>query len=379
MNNERYTVIYMGGFELPDKNAAAQRVLGNAKAIRDIGVNVVLVGVSNDISSDAVLSTQKDIQGFDCYEVPYPKGTRSWVDYLINPHHYIDVISKYNNTKCVIFYNFQSISMHRIIHYCHKRGIKCIADVTEWYQPGGSFIHKQLKSWDTSYRMNRVHFECDGLIVISRYLENYYKERVKLINIPPLIDMAEEKWKKASNQSKEYVFSYVGKPSDRKERLDLIIQSLEQLSLDENEKASTLLCIAGITQKEYEEMYHTVSNTERVRFVGRVPHQEALDIVGRSKWAIVIRNRTRVVEAGFPTKVVESLACGVPVIANKFSNIEDYLNKDNSILLEDQSRLTEAISEAFKKSDSRVVDKTVFDYRNYVKTIEQFLEIVVQE
>ena len=77
----------MGGFELPDKNAAAQRVLGNAKAIRDIGVNVVLVGVSNDISSDAVLSTQKDIQGFDCYEVPYPKGTRSWVDYLINPHH----------------------------------------------------------------------------------------------------------------------------------------------------------------------------------------------------------------------------------------------------------------------------------------------------
>ena len=378
MNNESYTVIYMGGFELPNKNAAAQRVLGNAKAIRDIGLNVVLVGISNDISFDVVLNTKKDIQGFDCYEVPYPKGTKSWVDYLINPRHYIDVINKYNDTRCVILYNFQSVSMHRIIQYCHKRGIKCIADVTEWYQAGGSFIHKQLKNWDTSYRMNRVHFECDGLIVISRYLENYYSERVSLINIPPLVDIAEEKWKTACNQTKKYVFSYVGKPSDRKERLDLIIQSIEQLSLDENEKAIPLLCIAGITQKEYEEMYQTVSNTERVSFVGRVPHQEALDIVGGSKWAIVIRNRTRVVEAGFPTKVVESLACGVPVIANKFSNIEDYLNEDNSILLENQSGLTEAISEAFNQSNSRVVDKTVFDYRNYIKTIEQFFEKVIQ-
>ncbi len=373
MNNKHFTVIYMGGFELPDKNAAAQRVLGNAKAIRDIGFNVILVGVSNDISSGNVLSTKKDIQGFDCYEVPYPKGIQSWINYLTNPHTYIEIIRQYCNTKYVILYNFQSVSMHRIIKYCHKNGIKCISDVTEWYQPGGSYIHKQLKSWDTSHRMNKIHLKCDGLIVISRYLENYYSGKVSLIKIPPLVDITDEKWGVANSQPKEYVFSYVGKPSDRKERLDLIIQTIKKKSFDMDMKGRTILCIAGITKEEYEKMYQTSVNIDNIEFVGRVSHQEALNIIGRSKWTIVIRNRTRVVEAGFPTKVVESLTCGVPVIANRFSNISEYLNNQNSILFEEQNDIETAMIKAMNGEIILNIDKSMFDYRKYITCIGQFL------
>jgi glycosyltransferase involved in cell wall biosynthesis len=222
--------------------------------------------------------------------------------------------------------------------------------------------------------MKKVHLECDGLIVISRYLDRYYKGRVSSIIIPPLVDITDEKWSVANSQSKEYVFSYVGKPSDRKERLDLIIQSIEKMSSEMDLRGSTILCIAGITKEEYEGMYHTSVNTNSIDFVGRVPHQEALNIIGRSKWAIVIRNRTRVVEAGFPTKVVESLTCGIPVIANKFSNIEDYLNKENSIIIDDQSELTDAINEAIKQTSNRIVDRSTFDYRKFTKVIEHFLE-----
>ena len=32
------TVLYIGGFELPDKNAAAQRVVGIAKSLRDLAI-----------------------------------------------------------------------------------------------------------------------------------------------------------------------------------------------------------------------------------------------------------------------------------------------------------------------------------------------------
>lgn len=34
------TILYVGGFELPDKNAAAHRVLSNAKIFRELGYNV---------------------------------------------------------------------------------------------------------------------------------------------------------------------------------------------------------------------------------------------------------------------------------------------------------------------------------------------------
>ena len=40
MNDE---IIYIGGFELPDKNAAAHRVLGNAKILRELGYKVILI------------------------------------------------------------------------------------------------------------------------------------------------------------------------------------------------------------------------------------------------------------------------------------------------------------------------------------------------
>lgn len=43
---DKKVIIYIGGFELPDKNAAANRVMNNAKIMRDIGYHVVLVGVS---------------------------------------------------------------------------------------------------------------------------------------------------------------------------------------------------------------------------------------------------------------------------------------------------------------------------------------------
>ena len=37
------TVLYIGGFELPDRNAAAQRVFGIANALRKLGYNVVFL------------------------------------------------------------------------------------------------------------------------------------------------------------------------------------------------------------------------------------------------------------------------------------------------------------------------------------------------
>lgn len=40
------TILYIGGFELPDKNAAAQRVVANAKALRDLNYNVVFIGIT---------------------------------------------------------------------------------------------------------------------------------------------------------------------------------------------------------------------------------------------------------------------------------------------------------------------------------------------
>ena len=38
-------ILYIGGFQLPDKNAAALRVMSNAKAFRELGYTVVFINL----------------------------------------------------------------------------------------------------------------------------------------------------------------------------------------------------------------------------------------------------------------------------------------------------------------------------------------------
>ena len=49
MNENRGTILYVGGFELPDKNAAAHRVLNNAKIFRELGFHVIFCGIDQNI------------------------------------------------------------------------------------------------------------------------------------------------------------------------------------------------------------------------------------------------------------------------------------------------------------------------------------------
>ena len=46
------SVLYVGGFELPDKNAAAHRVINNAKILRELGYRVIFCGVDREKELD---------------------------------------------------------------------------------------------------------------------------------------------------------------------------------------------------------------------------------------------------------------------------------------------------------------------------------------
>ena len=72
------TIIYIGGFELPDKNAAAHRVINNGKAFRELGYNVIFIDASKERNySNNILRTRQDFFGFETYSVQYPNGAKS--------------------------------------------------------------------------------------------------------------------------------------------------------------------------------------------------------------------------------------------------------------------------------------------------------------
>lgn len=349
-------VLYIGGFELPDKNAAAQRVIGNACALKELGYEVIFLNKT----------TCKNTQIDDTVKFKYINSYKKTFSYLFSAKEVCRIIAKYKITH-VIAYNYPAVALRGIIKYCKKNNVKSYADVTEWYEIKGNFIKKALKKYDVDLRMKKLHKQMDGVIAISEYLYQYYYRDVRTVKVPPLVNIDDEKWTSQERENKAVVFSYVGSPSARKERLDLVVEAIEKIS----EKNNVKLIVVGLTKEEFEQMYSTVVDSQSIIFKGKIAHNEAVKVVKQSNWSIIIREKFLFVQAGFPTKVVESISCGTPVLANKFSNIDDYLNDKNSILFDDEEKLEDVIEIACKNNVQ--VDNTIFHYSRY---LNEFIELM---
>ncbi len=361
MDDKEKNILYIGGFQLPDKNAAALRVLANAKAFRDLGYRVVFL---NALTKNVGEARWTSYEGFKCYE--YQRELQG--KYLLSCKKVIEMIEKIN-VGIVIAYNNPAIALIRLRRYCKKRQIRCIADATEWYVPSGSLIYKMVKGFDSEFRMRYVHPRMDGVIAISEYLYQYYKDKVKTVKVPPLVDIQEEKWNQPVERYHEGIkIIYAGSPSAQKERLDLIVNTVEEKGKEKN----IHLDILGISEEQYNMMYNCKYTGNHVSFKGRIQNIEAVRFTMEADWTVVIRENNKVVQAGFPTKVVESIACGTPVLANRFSNIEDYLNNSNSILIES---CEDIVKEIIKVCENRKKDikRDIFDYRLYLETIQEMV------
>jgi len=362
-------VLYLGGFELPDKNAAAQRVISNGKLLRMMGYEVTYVGISKDIAN-----APSEVEGFASYPISYPNNTIQWICQITNyisSEKLLDYQPDY-----VILYNFPAIASLKVLRTCHKRGIKVIHDLTEWEQTEGYFPRDIIKRLDTALRMRYCMKEMDGVIAISRFLYNIYKDEVSTILMPPTVDLSHKKWNRDREISSNcpVTLVYAGSPgSGVKDRLDLLINATK-------DRKNMLLCIIGLTEDQYADSFHTSHiHYNNIVFKGRLSHPDAVREVCNADFQMLIRDKNRKNEAGFPTKLVESMACGTPVIATIFSNIMDYVHNGENGFIIDNNQTIDAVLDkvAGMNADDIVrmkrncIDIKVFDYHYYKSEFEK--------
>lgn len=381
-------IIYLGGFCMPDRNAAAQRVLGIAKILSVCGYEISFYGLTHSYDP---LTDVGNIEGFNFINFPYPDRFDKWIRYLSGRDNLFKALKK-ENPDMVILYNHPAFAIEHILRYCHPKGIKVIADVTEWYEPYGNILFKIIKGYDSRRRMYKSHLKLDGIICISSFLSSFYKNLgLKIVEIPPLVDCNERKWKISNT---EYIYShdsiesinviYAGSPDANKDRLDIILKSMDKVWPAFNNKIK--FDIIGITEEQYRHQWNDQKFRDYVYFHGRKTHNEVIKFLLKADYQIFIRPDTIANRAGFPTKFVETLTSKTIPITNLSSNLSMYLHdKENGFIID--SLNTEAICDtlriALSKSHKEInkiksnIKTDTFDYHNYILQLKEFCQDIL--
>ncbi|MEW6606918.1 MAG: hypothetical protein AB1414_05620 [bacterium] len=362
-------VLYIGGFELPDKNAAAHRVISNGKILRTLGYNVEFFGVDSN--------QQTDKSQFLFNDFLVHKGvniSKSKFRFYLSIKDVRDVINT-GNYDVIIAYNFPSIPSIKLKLLCKKRNIKLVFDITEWYSiKGMNLIGGLIKGIDSFYRMRVISKKVDGLILISDYLSLYYAHHKNKVVIPPLVDLEDMKWinKSPSNNSGKYVFSYSGNPGVSKDNILSIVKWFTNCTRDD-----LVLYVIGMNEDEFMKKYKH-EKIKNVKFLGRISHIDSLRIVMNSHFSILFRYGNRVSKAGFPTKYVESTTTSTPVITDRNISINHRFLHEATVLLNDINELTyrvdELIDDYQNLKQKAICNNDMFDFKKYAEVTKNFMD-----
>ena len=356
-------ILYLGGFELPDKNAAAQRVIAIGKTLREMGYNVTYVGVSKD-----GVSGSDTFDGFECHSFPYPQNTKEWLRHIWK-YMPLTKLAEYH-PDFVILYNFPAIASLKILRYCHKHDIRVFHDTTEWEYAAGYSPRDLIKNVDTWLRMNYCLKKMDGVIAISRYLYDFYAPKVKTVLVPPTVDLENKKWDRgrqlvAGNNVKLVYAGSAGAKS--KDRLDHIVEAISRYNNMELE-------VVGLTLDQYEKDFGALpEESNNVVFMGRLSHTDAVKAVIDADFQVLIRENTLKNRAGFPTKFVESISCCTPLIATLSSNVGDYLI-DGKNLYDVLGKVSKLSVEDRMKMKNYCRDNNPFDFHNYTTELNKLFD-----
>ncbi|MBQ9880263.1 MAG: glycosyltransferase [Clostridia bacterium] len=360
------TVIYVGNFELPDKNAAAHRVVNNARLFRSLGLDTVFLGTSRaDGYFDGYRKTENGF-GFDMYERCYPRSFSVWARQIFDVGDIVSLAKNHPDTVAVITYNTQYATAAAAKRAFAPKGVKVIYDCTEWNShTEGNAVKRAVKAADSKLIENRLPRACDGIIAVSTVMQKKYAGSVPLLLLPPLVDTEDGIWRQPKAERDRFTFCYAGSPSD-KDRLDILINCAGTLPEDKTE-----LRVIGVSREEY-----TGADVPgNVTFLGRLPHRETVREILGCGCFVFLREPTRRNIAGFPTKFAEAFTCGVPIITTDVSDIALYADEGCTVLKDiSADSVRAAMAAALSSPAAPAALRRAFDFRSRADACRAWFE-----
>ncbi|MDK0571549.1 glycosyltransferase family 4 protein [Clostridium perfringens] len=346
----------------------------------------VIAPISNNINN------LKELEGLN-YSVEYvndPKsiltlsGFLTWKPYIKALKDYIK-----NNKVDIIFSSSMIFVANKINKVAKENGIPYIVEQCEWYDES-TFKGKRLNPYYREHvkMIEKGYKNFDGIISISRLFERHYsKQQLPVLRIPTILDVKNTKFRNVDLNRDKIKIIFAGSLGKGKEMLSTIFEAIKKINVD-NEYIH--MDIYGPSENEIIRNINgniTLLNDvkEYITIHGRIAQELIEEKLRDADFSIFIRPERKSSNAGFPTKLAESMSVGTPVITNNTGDVELYLkNGVNGFILNDNS--SDALLDVFKKIitlskenyesmriNSRIIAEKNFYFGAYLNDIQEFI------
>ena len=373
----------------PEGGAGARRILGNAQSLREARWEV-LIGSGQMPDKNASF----DYQGFAVHSIGERDGEHfpillKHLRYLRMGRKTVAWLESLNPAPlAVILYSGYAAYFTRLLPWCKRRGIPLVFDAVEWYEPsdmpGGRFSPYRLSF---EYAMRRQSVACGHIIAISRYLEDYFRSKgCSTVRVPPTLNLELLEPRLTASDAAPLTIAYTGSPGNK----DLLDPLLEGILRIDPEGRKVRVVTAGFNPQK---LLQQPALKERgittlpawIEAQGPVNHEMATSLVRDADFSILLRRPLRYAQAGFATKVVESLSVGTPPLCNLTGDLELYLrNGENALVVADETVegllpvLERALNlskdeKAAMRVGARCTAQSSFDYQLYAQPLSDLL------
>ena len=334
-------VAFVGAYIMPDVTPAALRATGLARAAVEAGWNAEIIAAEVDEGGlwlpRASLRKFHGIPTVSAAEYGGPRSTRAsrflggWVTFGQGIRRALETRGGVP-LRAVISMGGYAPATLQLLPWSRRTRVPLVVDVVDWFDPkhcvGGRYGLVRLQ---VELALRVLYKRAAGIIAIGSWLERYYLAAgCRVIRVPPTLDVNESKWERARRvpfgTTDVLRLGYAGTPG-KKDDVALVLEAVRRVR-DLGRRVE--LRVIGPSREQVLAQSRRVQDDVAalgyaVHFTGRQKHADVPAILAESSFSILMRPDARYAHAGFPTKVVESLAAGVPVIANLTSDIGEVI------------------------------------------------------
>jgi glycosyltransferase involved in cell wall biosynthesis len=339
-----YDFFVIGAFKYPQGDASAQRLLTLAQASAAAGMRPLVINDGNTHTPRTYRpGTIANARGVDyvCFASAHGGRVRRLAHRASRPMRLARTIRRLRSQEATIWTVVASglctPGVLLVLRLILRSTV--IADVVERHDAAQFaqgrrapyFVRHRFTSWLCGAAADRV------IVISSKLARHYARMNPAPLLIPALVDVSEYHRTDQAMVGSGLTLLYMGNPTG-KDSLGIVLDALAELP--PSAQARLRFVIAGCDRSELgaspdvgQERLDRLGNM--VEAHGFMPRPQLLRLLQEADFTVLIRPTGGYADAGFPTKVPESLAAGCPVLGNLTSDLGDYLvDGHNAVICE---------------------------------------------